>query len=111
MAPVGSTALALCRHLSLFGLEHALRHAITSIFKRLRKKLGWPKLHPHLLRHSFAKLYLEEGNLRNLQAILGHASISTTADIYLDPGIEDLVRHHKRCSPIDRIYDNGHLLP
>lgn len=77
--------------------------AITSIFKRLRKRLGWQKLYPHLLRHSFAKLYLEEGNLRNLQAILGHASVSTTADIYLDPDIDDLVHSHRRCSPIDRI--------
>ena len=30
--------------------------AISHVFKRLRKKLGWHKLHPLLLRHSFAKL-------------------------------------------------------
>lgn len=79
--------------------------AIQNVFKRLKEKLGWEKLHPHLLRHSFARFYLEEGNLRDLQAILGHVSASTTADIYLDPDIDDLVKRHERCSPVDRLFE------
>jgi integrase/recombinase XerD len=39
---------------------------------------------PHVLRHTFAVCYLHKGgNLRALQAILGHSSITTT-DIYLN---------------------------
>lgn len=39
---------------------------------------------PHVLRHTFAVTYLHKGgNLRALQSILGHSSITTT-DIYLN---------------------------
>lgn len=39
---------------------------------------------PHVLRHTFAVTYLHKGgNLRALQAILGHSSITTT-DVYLN---------------------------
>ncbi len=39
---------------------------------------------PHVLRHTFAVTYLHRrGNIRALQEILGHSSISTT-DIYLN---------------------------
>jgi len=39
---------------------------------------------PHVLRHTFAVCYLHRGgNLRALQGILGHSSITTT-DIYLN---------------------------
>lgn len=39
---------------------------------------------PHVLRHTFAVTYLHKGgNLRALQGILGHSSITTT-DIYLN---------------------------
>ncbi len=39
---------------------------------------------PHVLRHTFAVTYLHKGgNLRALQGILGHSSITIT-DIYLN---------------------------
>lgn len=78
-------------------------NSVRLLLRRLRDKLGVDRLYPHLLRHTFARLYLEQGDLRSLQAILGHASVSTTANIYLDPDIDDLKRKHRRASPLNRI--------
>lgn len=78
--------------------------AVQLLLKRLEDKVGVDRLHPHLLRHTFAKLYLEEGDLKTLQVILGHASVETTAALYLDPDIDDLKQKHRRAGPVDRLY-------
>jgi integrase/recombinase XerD len=60
------------RPLSRMGLWGIVRrHAVTAGVERT--------LSPHVLRHSFASHLLERGaDLRSLQAMLGHADISTT---------------------------------
>ena len=72
---------------------------IQKIVKNAAKKAGIQKdVHPHTLRHSFATHLLESGtDIRYIQALLGHSSISTT-EIYTHVSSEAL---KKIASPID----------
>ena len=58
---------------------------------RIKKKVS-----PHVLRHTFAVCYLHRGgNIRALQGILGHSSISTT-DIYLNYSGERVIQDFQK---------------
>jgi integrase/recombinase XerC/integrase/recombinase XerD len=48
---------------------------IKQLFKRMKRKTGIEKLHPHLLRHTFCTLYLlNNGNIYSLKQQTGHES-------------------------------------
>jgi integrase len=48
-------------------------------------------IHPHLLRHAFGDHVAKYAGLRAAQALLGHASVDTTASTYVDkPGLDEL---------------------
>lgn len=52
---------------------------IKSLFRRLKKQSGIDRIHPHLLRHTFATSYLMQGgNLEQLRIILGHSDYNVT---------------------------------
>lgn len=77
-----------------WGIQHALRKCLR------RAGILPPKAGPHLLRHTFATHYMRNGgNLRVLQAILGHADIRTTM-IYAHLGGRDVAADHAKHSPM-----------
>lgn len=54
------------------------KNTISLIFKRLSKKLNF-SIHPHLIRHTFATHFLQNGgDIENLRIILGHSTFYMT---------------------------------
>ncbi|PID68092.1 MAG: tyrosine recombinase XerD [Flavobacteriia bacterium] len=76
------------------------RHMIFVIIKDLAQKTGLQKtISPHTFRHSFATHLLENGaDLRSIQQMLGHESITTT-EIYMHLDKKFLSKSLKKYHP------------
>jgi integrase/recombinase XerD len=78
------------------------RMGIWLIVRKAAKKSGLEKrVHPHTFRHSFATHLLQAGaDMRSVQAMLGHRSVSTT-QIYAHLDRAHLADVHRRYHPLE----------
>ena len=83
--------------------ERLTRDRVRQIIKERARAAGLPEnVYPHIMRHSFATHLLENGaDLRVIQDLLGHASLSTT-QIYTHLDQKRLVSLHQSFHPRGR---------
>ncbi len=119
IAPISSSALQVIQHYMefrnkraqsnsnfdskvLFVNKHGRRLSTRSVRRKMDKYLKMagldPAISPHTLRHSFATHMLNNGaDLRSVQELLGHQSLSTTQ-----------VYTHLTTSKIKEVYEKSH---
>lgn len=77
--------------------------AVQKMMVRAKQEAGIPRLHVHLLRHTFAIHYLMAGgDAFSLQKILGHSSLDVTR-MYVNLASGQVKDKHRLFSPMDNI--------
>jgi integrase/recombinase XerC len=127
IAPIGSSALQVIQHYMeyrnkraqsngnfdskvLFVNKHGRRLSTRSVRRKMDKYLKMsgmdPAISPHTLRHSFATHMLNNGaDLRSVQELLGHQSLSTT-QIYTHLTTRKLKQVYNSAHPRNNGHDN-----
>jgi integrase/recombinase XerC len=77
--------------------------SVETLFIKLRKRTGI-YIHPHLLRHTFATMWLKNGGESlMLQRLLGHTTLMMTNRYCQAVGCYDAIESHKKYSPVDNM--------
>jgi len=116
------TAKAIYRYLKARGdipFEDALfittrgdrltRDRLCRIVKDIAQKADIPreKVSPHVLRHTFATLWIKGGgDAKRLQRLLGHSD-SRVVDVYVNLTAKDLKEAHQEYSPMQRVLERS----
>jgi integrase/recombinase XerC len=95
IVPAGETALFVAK-----GGARLSGRAVAQRVGHWAKRFGLAgKVHPHMLRHSFASHVLQSsGDLRAVQEMLGHASVSTT-QVYTHLDFQHLAKAYDAAHP------------
>ncbi len=66
--------------------------SLSKIVRTVARRAGiTTRVHPHLLRHAFGDHVAKHAGLRVAQALMGHASVQTTASVYVDrPDLDEV---------------------
>jgi site-specific recombinase XerD len=78
-------------------------HAVELMARKMKALAGIPRLHIHLLRHTFAIHYLMAGgDVFSLQKILGHSTLEVTR-MYVNMVSSQVKEKHRLYSPMDNL--------
>ena len=84
-------------------LEPITDNTVRQMFRKLKQRAAIPRLRAHLLRHTFATRYLENGgDMYALQQILGHTSLEMVKK-YVHSIPQKTVPGFPRFSPLDNL--------
>lgn len=81
--------------------------SISSVLKRLGRKINIPDLSTHKFRHSYATYLIKSNvNIREVQELMGHTNLNTTMR-YLHNSKKEIAEHSQNFNPLSLISNSN----